>query len=667
MYNQAIPHLESAARQARNKNHKTRINYILAQTYEETGNTQNAYKTYKKVVSLNPPYDMSFNARINQAESFDVNTENVSDIKKTLRKMLRDEKNKEYQDQIYYAYGQISLKEENLEEAIDFFKRSAAVSVSNSKQKALSYLSIADLYFDDNRYSPSQAYYDSAVRLLTNDYPGYDLISSKSRSLNRLVTNLNTIEREDSLQMVAAMDVNARNAFIDEMIRSAREEEQRARESQSLGSYSPSSFYESDRQIRQELNRSGKWYFYNPTVVSFGRTEFKNRWGERTLEDHWRRANKSISEMNINQIIEGEQGFQDSVPEVTSTDKYSREFYMKDLPLTDDLIKISNSKIEEALYQAAVVYFEELKDYAKSKEAFELLNTRFPQTTHLLSSYYYLYDIASKTGETGMMQVYKNKIISDFPESEYAQMLSDPDYMRKKNEEEMVVYRLYESLYNQYLAENYSQVVSGCEKAMEEHSGHDIVPKFQLLRAYAIAGMSNDTRQFKSALEEIVESAPDGPEKQRAMDLIAYFRDENPDIRIEDEQKESLEIYSYDPDEDHLVVIHTSNLGMDLNQVIFNIINHNLDNYPQSEFATEKEDWDQTSSLVIIRGTGTGIEASDYLEKLINDASVKQELDKANYRSFIISASNFMLLKEHLSIPVYLRFYEKHYLSDQGN
>ncbi len=662
-FKQAIPHLEQALSHAAGKKNKTRITYILAQACEKTGEMQNAYRNYKKCVNMNPPYEMAFNARINQAESFDVTRENVDEIKKILRKMLRDEKNTEYQDQIYYAYGQISLKEQNKSEAIDYFKKSAGISISNPKQKAVSYLSIADLHFIDNQYAPAQAYYDSAVRFLNNQYPGYEIIAAKSRSLNRLVENINTVQREDSLLRIAGLDDNQRTAFIDELIRDAREAERINLENQREGTYNPSSYYESERQIRQELSRTGKWYFYNPSVLSFGRAEFKSRWGDRVLEDNWRRANKSLSEMNIDQIIAGENGVQDSVPEVNMKDQFSREYYLKNLPLTASQVTVSNKKIENAQFNTGMVYFEELKDYERSREAFEILINRFPKSSHLLSSYYYLYNIGNKTGNTALAQKYRILIISEFPESDFAKILSDPDFRRKRYAQEMQIFRIYESVYNLYLSGNYKVVIAQCDSAVQQYPNHELKPKFQLLRAYAIGRISRDVREFKTALEKIVNDASGGEEKQKAAELIAYFRDENPDIKAEDQQKESLEIYKERPDEPHVVVIHTPISGMDFNQIIFNIINFNLDHYPQSEFSTSRKGWDGSSSLTTVLGTGNAKAAKDYLNALLLDEAIISELSKGNYSAFIISESNLILLKEQKSIPVYLRFYEKYYLN----
>ena len=662
MYEQAIPMLEKLLDIEKKKKNKTRYTYILAQANEITENTNEAYRLYAKVVKMNPTYDMTFNARINQAESFDVTIENVSEIKKILRKMLRDDKNTEYQDQIYFAYGNIALKEKKQNEAIEYFKKSANASIINNKQKGISYLTIANLYFNDENYYQAQPYYDSAMIVLDNSFPGYEIIEIKKESLNRLVQNINVVEREDSLQRIAAMGPADRLNYIDEIIVQVKEEEERQRENQELSQYNLSNQYEAERRVSQELDRAGNWYFYNPAVVGLGRNEFRQRWGSRTLEDNWRRKNKSVSEMNISEIVSGEEGFNaenGKTPEVVDT--HSREYYLKDIPLNDSLIQESNTRIEFALYTIGQVYLDELKDNSKAEESFEILIRRYPGTSHALAAYYYLYELNKKIGNQEKTNSYKNKIITNFPESEFAKMLSDPDYLQKRNEKEQEDYRLYDDLYKKYLVEQYNTVIVQCENFVKNRPDHDLTPKFRLLRAYSIAKVS-DVRKFKEALTDVVENSPEGMEKERATELIAYFNAEIPELKEEEEVKKSVEIYKVSEDEQHLVVFAIEDKNIDDNQLMFNIINYNLDNYPQSEFSTNLQDLNEQTSLITINGIGLKTETREYLIKALQDKSITDEITGEKSFSFVISESNFAVFLENKSVSVYLKFYEQYYL-----
>ena len=660
IYPQALDMLEQALSFEKSKKRKYRLTYILAQVNEKNGNEQQAYKLYAKVVRMNPPYDMTFNARIRQAESFDVTRENVSEIKKILRKMLRDEKNVEFQDQIYYAFGQIALKEQKREEAIEYFKKSAGASIQNNKQKGISYLTIADLYFVSDEYVPAQAYYDSALMNLNSEYPGFEIIAGKAANLTQLVGNIHIIEREDSLQMLAAMTSTNRIAFIDQIITDLREEERKRLEQEAERPYNQSDYYESERRINQQLNQSGNWYFYNPAVVDFGRNEFRKKWGNRELSDNWRRKNKSVSEMNITEIIEGEEGFNpDKQPEVEE-DKYKRDYYLKSIPLTDSLMNVSDKRIENAMFAKSSVYMSDLKDYPRAILSFEEFIKRYPNTDHLLSSYYYLYDLNKKTNNPGMSEFYKNQILEKFPQSEFAQVLGDPDYLRKRNEKEMEVYRLYEQIYVAYLNNQYDHVIRECDRAFDIYPHHELLPKFRLLKAYAIGSIS-DIRTFKLALQEVVESSPDGEEKKRANELIVHFNTIVPELKKEDEQIESKQIYQFLPEESHIVVLAIVKGRVDMNQLVFDLINFNFDKYPQTEFSTEKQTMDNGIRLVTIKGTGNADGAMTYYRALLKENTVAEDLKSTDHKIFIISETNFDVLLKHGELPVYEIFFNNNY------
>lgn len=663
MYDEAIPVLEKLLDIEKKKKNKTRYTYILAQANENLGNMNEAYKLYAKVVKMKPTYDMTFNARINQAESFDVTVENVSEIKKILRKMLRDDKNTDYLDQIYYAYGNIALKENKQEDAIQYFKQSAQASISNNKQKGISYLTIADLYFKDENYYRAQPYYDSAMIVLDQSYPGYVVIEIKKESLNRLVQNINTVQIEDSLQRMAAMGPADRLNYIDEVIVQVKAEDEKQRENQEMNQYNLSNQYETDQRVNQELSKAGNWYFYNPAVVGLGRNEFRQRWGNRQLEDNWRRKNKSISEANMEEIVKGEEGFDAENGKTTVEDKYSREFYLKDLPLTDSLIQESNTRIETSMFKIGQIYLDELKDDSKATGSFEALILRFPGTSYSLAAYYYLYELSNKNGNQEKSNFYKNKIITNYPESEFAKMLSDPDYLRKRNELEREDYLLYEDLYKKYLIEQYDYVMVECERFISAKPDHDLSPKYRLLKAYALAKVSS-IRDFKEALNDVVENSPDGQEKDRAKELIAFYNEEIPELKEEEEIKISVEIYKVTENEEHIVVFAIEDTSVDANQLMFNIINYNLDNYSQAEFSTNLQDVDDMVSMISIRGVGKKNETTEYLIKILEDKSITDVTTGKKISTFVISESNLGVFLENKSVSVYLKFYGKNY---QGN
>ena len=338
-YQEAAEQLELAMDQKGVKeNDRVRFTYILAQLYEESGQNSLALEKYKRVTKYNPPYEMAFNARVSMAEVFESGETSSEDLKKLLRKMLKDSKNKEYKDQIYFALGNIAMEEGDREKAIEYYQLSVSTSIQNQYQKGYSSLTLAEIYYDTPDYILSAAYYDSAVSFLDVSYPGYAGLASLSASLGDLVYNVNTYELEDSVQMLAALPEEQRLAIIDGIIEEVREEEEEARlaEQQAMQdqAFNQSMLYGN----RQTTGGSGEqtggtWYFYNLNAKSFGQPEFRMKWGERVLEDNWRRKSKrTISQMSEDENKDGDSlNGGDGVPKM---DNKSRENYLVAITLT---------------------------------------------------------------------------------------------------------------------------------------------------------------------------------------------------------------------------------------------------------------------------------------------------------------------------------------------
>jgi len=370
---------------------EARVRFILAQIYQKEEEYYRASEYYREVIKKNPPYEMAFNAAINLAQSYDSRYgESSKDIVKNLHKMLKEDKNIEYQDQIYFALADIAFKDSLDSLAISYLRYSVAKSVSNDYQKAKSALKLGDIYFGVPEYQLAQAYYDTAVQVLPDDYPNRDYIEERTANLTELVQNLIVIEEQDSLQHLASLSEDERNAIIDKKIEQVKKEEERQKEQEEL-------------RALQALNQNtstatssisggsgqGKWYFYNVNAKSFGQPEFRMRWGNRKLEDNWRRKNKQSVEI-------AEQNQEAAAADTTAgkkkvlLDNKSREFYLKDIPLTDSALAVSDSSLENALYNVGLVYRNELKDTTEAIRSFEEQVKRYPDAPNSLMGYYNL-------------------------------------------------------------------------------------------------------------------------------------------------------------------------------------------------------------------------------------------------------------------------------------
>ncbi len=285
-YDLAISYLYDGIEIAGDKQLKTRAKFILAQIYQEEGNQEMAFELYADVIRRNPVYEMAFQSKINMAEAYESGSEDSKTIIKYLTRMLKDDKNKDYLDQIYYALSEVAFKDANDTLGMHYLKLSVAKSVNNNYQKSTSSLELADIYFAMPEYELSQAYYDTAVTYLPEDYPDYQAIKNKADKLSDLVANLQVIQYEDSLQMLSFMSEEERFSVIDQIIQDLIDEEQRQREADELAQTMASFDQGQNSGFNTGVPIGGaKWYFYNTNTLSNGYSEFIRKWGKRKLED----------------------------------------------------------------------------------------------------------------------------------------------------------------------------------------------------------------------------------------------------------------------------------------------------------------------------------------------------------------------------------------------
>jgi tetratricopeptide (TPR) repeat protein len=464
----AIPLLEKAAKEFPSRSQRTRISYVLGQVYEKSKDSVNANKWYSIVNDLNPPYEMAFNARINQARLFQGGGNAGAQIRKELMKMLKDAKNVEYLDQVYFALAELEMKQGNEKAGIEAYRNSVLYNTTNTSQKAMSYLALATHYYQKEEFVPAGQYYDSCSQVLPDTYPDYQKIIELAEDVRLLSENLSLAQREDSLQTVAKMPVAEREKLIAGLMTEAQriEDEKKAAEEEermnmqsgrmqgmgtmmgmnNRGTFGTQQRGQGNMQMtnmsqgfsQDEFGNSGmgmgsgsgmsggsNWYFYNPAAISFGSIEFIKYWGRRKLEDNWRRSNKKVISEAGDLSSEGETGEISTPAAAVKTNAFKptqREYYLNDLPMNDTLIRESNQRIAQALLNTGKIFKDELHRTNDAIRYFDWLNKRFPEDERLLFSYYNLYQIYTALQIESEKQTYKDLILQKFPESRSAKL-----------------------------------------------------------------------------------------------------------------------------------------------------------------------------------------------------------------------------------------------------
>jgi tetratricopeptide (TPR) repeat protein len=662
-YWEAIDPLTTALQYISGKRARYRLTYLLAQLYEQTGDSGKAISLFRKVVKMNPPYDVEFNARINIAGVFDVNSGNPAEIKKELEKMLKDAKNKDFQDQIYYALGNLSKKEGKENEALEYYTKSASSSSVNQNQKGKSYLALAEYYYSKPDYMKAGRYYDSTVYFLDQKFPAYKDLQTKSQNLNSLIVHLNTIQVEDSLQKVAKMPANERDALISGIIDKIIKAESEGKTSEYADRSNIGQYYENERRFQDNIAQEGKWYFYNQTALTFGRTEFRRRWGERRLEDNWRRSNRN--RVNIQQNAgQDENGKSQSDTAQAVMDYKKPEFYLKNLPINDSLLALSNEKIAAAYFNAGEVFSEKIADKQKAAESYETLLSRFPDNELVPESLYDLYKLY-REGNSQKSEIARQRLLQNYPESEFSKIISDPDYYNKKMAALRLSEKNYENAYNLYTLGNYKESIAVCDSSIKNKDADNLAPKFMLLRAYSVAGMS-DERSFKEELNRVIKAFPGTAEGKKASELIAYLNQKLPELKIEEDKEIAAEIYKADTTALYSFVIIIMDPAFNVNQASFDVISYNIDNYTNKNYRTEGILANNKYIKITVAGFADNNQAWEYYnsfkpEKHIRNASGAETM------TFLINNENLKKLDEDKNPQRYNLFFKENYLTGKKN
>ncbi|MBA3970798.1 MAG: hypothetical protein H0X46_01390 [Bacteroidetes bacterium] len=601
---------------------------------------------------------------------YDISSGGSKVIKKQLARMLKDDKNLEFQDQIYYALADIAQKEKDVPLALTYLEKSIKASTSNNTQRALSYLRRADIYFERPDYKNAQANYDSTMSFLPKDYVDYAVIEEKKKSLTALVTNLNTIILEDSLQRLARMSEKDRNAMIDNLITQI-EEGEKAKEEARLNDIANAQLNNATITPENTPTGSGSWYFYNPTTVSFGVGAFTKKWGGRKLEDNWRRSEKD--QVVVNPINDEDPAdLSDSVKTLSggtslatkSKSKKDRNFYLANIPLTPEAIVKSDAKIADAYYNVGSIYKEQLLNNQKSIEAFEELLKRFPENKYKLTSYYQLYRTYLAMKDQSRSDYYKNKLLNDYPESDFAAIIKNPGYAADIAASKSQVEKFYTETYQLYASGNYMQVYENCKQADSLYSKSKLMPQFSFLKALAI-GRTQDINAFENALTQVTIKYPKDPVREKAQEMLELIRKQkDPDAVISTDSvaviKQKTKFVFKEDGEYYYMVVVENGKG-DLNKFKNNLSNMNADVFSTANLAISTVFLDITHQIVSVKAFDGMKKAMDYFNVTESKKELFSDLEKGTYKTFVISSENYAIFYKDKIIVDYELFFTRNF------
>jgi tetratricopeptide (TPR) repeat protein len=676
-YNNAVKYLKNGILFNNDRDLRTRAMFILGQIYMLQNDSERATEQFKKVIKRNPEYEMVFESRMNMAK---VGTaDNAAELYKMMNKMLRDSNNEDYRDRIYYAMAELALREGDETKAIRYLRKSVAAYKDNQIQRMMSSLKVATILFEDSEYELAQAYYDTAVTSMDRTYEGYDSIMNISQTLNELVMYASVVRDQDSLLRVAAMDSVSRNILIDKIIAQVIEQEemekaQREYEEQLalMGSAVP------EEQPKSEPSSSSKtassWYFYNPTSVSKGVTEFTRKWGMRKNEDNWRISDKrsiktALSGDEDDESLTDEKNAkaqQDSL-NATYTD-HDRGYYLQDLPFTVEQIEVCDSLIADGLYHLGFLYMDRLNDLPRSIESYEKLDNRYPGNEKELPTWYALYKMHKDLNHEEEALVYKGKIFDKYPTSSYAEFIKDPSYFEKLQAKEREASDFYSKTYEAFEQGQYYRVKMNCERGMQLYeSDTAFMPRFAFLHAVAEGRLiSIDTMAF--SLYSLVRNYPQSsitPYAQQVLETIneeyhlgLVLTDINNEKGGEEPEVKKESPYTYEPNSEHFVMIVCDTRSVRIDPLMVRISDFNKKEFRTRTFNVKSVVLDDAHTIVTIGSFENQSKAVDYITSLFLTDYVFGGIDKAKYNITPISLKNYPIFYQSKDYEEYNTFFE---------
>ena len=467
------------------------------------------------------------------------------------------------------------------------------------------------------------------------------------------------VQREDSLQRVAAMPEAERNNMIASSIGKVIKDESEGKTSEYSDRYNLGQYYENERRFQGNIDQEGKWYFYNQAALAFGRTEFRKRWGDRKLEDNWRRLNRN--KISTTQAIVNSGDTSKTRTDTTAAvhDYKKPQFYLKNLPLTDSLKNISNEKIASALLNAGQAYSEKISDQAKATETFESLIKRFSSSDLIPEVLYNLYRI-NKEGNNARAETYRQRLLQKYPDSEFARILSDPAYYEKKMADLKMNERLYEEAFNAYAGEKFNDAITLCNDALKKYPQNLLAPKFMLLHSYSVARIS-DERSLKDDLNNLIKTWPGTTESKKAEELITFLNQKMPELKVEEDKVIAAELYVADTTVTHVFVLIISDPSFNINQATFDVISYNIDNYTNKNYKTEGTVIDNKYIMITVSGFSDYAQTFSYYNLFRTEKQVRNPKG-AKMMTFIISNNNLKSLNNDKKPERYQLFFKEKYL-----
>lgn len=534
---EALPYLERTARHAKGDFRKARLYFLLGQVYRHLNRPADAYKALGRCIRKSPPFEMSLNARILQTEVSATDPKSGKKMIARLRRMARSSNNKDYLDQVYCAMGNIYLTQRDTAHAISAYEKGREKGTRGGIEKGVLLLRLGELYWDLREFDKAQKCYTEALGLIDKNHDQFEEATRRSKVLDELVPFTSAIALQDSLQSLARMSEPERNAAIDRVIEALKkkeEEERQARLDSAAQARAEANGQDGqgDRNPqnpnftqRPQNNKEQTWYFYNPMTVMQGKQDFQKYWGKRKNEDNWRRSNRTVvamddaegydyeAEDSLQAVADslaaaGEAETAQSPADSLSLDPHHREYYLKQIPFTEEARAASDSIIKESLFNAGIIEKDKLEDFPLAAETLGRLTSQYAYFDRMAEAYYHLFLLYSRWGKPARAAEMRNHMAASYPEHELTRLITAPDFEHNARFGKQIEDSLYTATYEAYRRRDNATVERNFELSGSKYPSGLNRPKFILVHALSRLGTAN-TQELVAELRQLVKDFPE--------------------------------------------------------------------------------------------------------------------------------------------------------------
>ena len=697
-YQEAIPYLRKVIKHEKRKKQKARQWFLMGQMQAILGNKDEAYKAFRHVVRLNPPYQLDFNARIAQTEVMD-GSQWKQKIRR-LKRMAASDNNKEYLDQVYYAMGNVYLSRKDTANAIGAYEKGVKKATRTGVEKGVLLLHLGDIYWEMEKYSEAKRCYGEAIGLLDRERKDYAILSERSKVLDELVPYTEAVYLQDSLQVLATLPESERNKAIDRVIeelkKKEKEEKRAAQEAeaekilQQQGAVGNRNNTKNNTANTPQNNKQTTWYFYNQMAVNQGKTLFQQQWGKRENVDDWQRINKTVVNMGggddevvaadstmagegmtgeMTQTEEGQEG-KEEVADSAANDPHERAYYLAQIPFTEEQKAESDNIIKDGLFYAGIIFKDKLNNLKMGEKTLMRLTTQYADYEKNDEAWYHLFLLYSRLGQQEKAEACLAHLQNDYPESQWTILLSDPYFEENSRFGVHIEDSLYAATYEAFKANRFDELKGNVKLSTERFPLGAHRPKFIFVEGLTLLNEGDSKgclERMKTVVEKYAESEVatmagmivKGVQEGRMLhqgrfDIGDVWSRRSSDMS--DNDSVTTDTLSIERNTNYLFLIASQTDSVNVNQMLYELAKYNFTNFLVRNFDITTDE-ENGISRMMVSGFLSYDEALQYARRLYDNNEMMSMLRKC--RHLIISEHNLKLIGTKYSYNDYESFYEE--------